>query len=75
MGTTRNIIKFKAGGLVVVLEFGEPDELEKYKNRIETAGLKYECLPAFHPKFDQADLFMDMRSPECAAQFNLDDWL
>ena len=29
----------------------------------------------YNPRFDQADLYMDMRSPECIAQFDLDDWL
>ena len=72
----RNILKFKAAtGFVVVLEFGSPEELEKNKKKVETAGLQCECLPEFRTQFDRADLFMDMRSPECAAQFDLDDWV
>lgn len=71
-----NILKFKAAtGFVVVLEFGGSDELERNKKRIEAAGLQCERLSTFRPQFDRADLFMDMRNPGCAAQFDLDDWL
>ena len=71
-----NILKFKAAsGFVVVLAFSGLDELEGNKRKIEAAGLQCECLPAFRPQFDRADLFMDMRDPACAAQFDLDDWL
>jgi hypothetical protein len=74
--STKSVLKFTtANGFVVVLEFSGREELDKNKSRIEAAGLKCECLPIFRPQFDHADLFMDMRSPECAAQFDLEDWL
>lgn len=74
--STKSVLKFTTGnGFVVVLEFSGREELEENKSRIEASGLKCELLPAFRPQFDQADLFMDMRSPECAAQFDLEDWL
>lgn len=72
----RFIIKFKAAtGFIVVLEFSDLKKLEENKERIETAGLECERLAEFNLNFDQADLFMDMRSPECIAQFDLEDWI
>ncbi len=72
----RFIIKFKAAtGFIVVLEFSGLERLEESKEKIETAGLKCERLAEFSLNFDQADLFMDMRSPECIAQFDLEDWI
>jgi len=72
----RFIIKFKAvTGFTVVLEFGDLEALEENKEKIETAGLECERLAKFNLNFDQADLFMDMRSPECIAQFDLEDWI
>lgn len=72
----RFILKFKAAtGFIVVLEFSGMERLEEYKEKIETAGLECERLAEFHLNFDQADLFMDMRSPECIAQFDLEDWI
>lgn len=72
----RYILKFAAAtGFTVVLEFGGMEELEEYKKRIEDAGLQCTLLPKFNVKFDQADLFMDLRSPVCVAQFDLDDWI
>lgn len=74
--SNKNVLKFTTDkGFVVVLEFSGREELDKNISRIEAAGLKYELLSAFRPQFDHADLFMDMRSPECAAQFDLEDWL
>ena len=32
-------------------------------------------LKKFNVKFDHADLMMDMRSPVCVAQFDLEDWI
>jgi len=72
----RKILKFLAGsGFVVVLEFGQEETLENYRKRIEDAGLQCERIPQFNINFDKADLFMDMRSPVCASQFDLEDWL
>ena len=49
--------------------------MNKYQNKIKGAGLQCETIPSFNINFDQADLFMDMRSPECKAQFDIDDWI
>ena len=76
MDNERKIIKFSAStGFTVVLEFGNDEEMNKYQNKIKGAGLKCETIPNFNINFDQADLFMDMRSPECKAQFDIDDWI
>jgi hypothetical protein len=76
MGNDRKIIKFVAAtGFTVVLEFGNEPEMMEYINKIEDAGLKCEILSDFHLYFDQADLFMDMRSMECREQFDIDDWI
>jgi hypothetical protein len=76
MSDDRKIIKFVAAtGFTVVLEFGKEHEMTKYLNKIEGAGLKCEILANFHLYFDQADLFMDMRSMECREQFDIDDWI
>lgn len=75
-GTNRKIIKFSAAtGFLVVLEFGSEEALRENEKKIEDAGLQCERIEKFNPKFDQADLFMDMRSPVCAAQFDLEDWI
>ena len=76
MDNERKIIKFNAAtGFTVVLEFGNDEEMNKYQNKIKGAGLQCETIPTFNINFDQADLFMDMRSPECKAQFDIDDWI
>jgi hypothetical protein len=76
MSNNRKIIKFVAAtGFTVVLEFGNEPEMMEYINKIEDAGLKCEILVNFHLYFDQADLFMDMRSMECREQFDIDDWI
>jgi len=76
MDDERKIIKFIAAtGFTVVLEFGNNEEMNKYQNKIKGADLKCETIPTFNINFDQADLFMDMRSPECKAQFDIDDWI
>ncbi len=76
MSDERYIISFKAAtGFSVVLEYGGSEELEAVQKKIEEAGLTCERLPGYNPRFDQADLYMDMRSPECIAQFDLDDWI
>ena len=76
MSNERKIIKFGAAtGFTVVLEFGNEPEMMEYINKIEDAGLKCETLADFNLNFDQADLFMDMRSMECRAQFDIDDWV
>ena len=76
MSNDRKIIKFVAAtGFTVVLEFGNEPEMMEYINKIEDAGLKCEILADFHLYFDQADLFMDMRSMECREQFDIDDWI
>jgi hypothetical protein len=72
----RFIIQFKAAtGFMVVLEFSNLKTMEENKDKIESAGLECERIAKFSVNFDQADLFMDMRSPECIAQFDLDDWI
>ena len=76
MDNSRKIIKFNAStGFTVVLEFGSNEEMNKYQNKIKDAGLQCETIPSFNINFDQADLFMDMRSMECKAQFDIDDWI
>lgn len=75
-GGERFILKFLAAtGFTVVLEFGGTGMLEEYIKKIEDAGLDCDRIPQFNPKFDQADLYMDLRSPVCATQFDLEDWL
>ena len=76
MNSERKIIKFGAStGFTVVLEFGNEVEMQEYRKKIEDAGLQCETIPSFNMNFDQADLFMDMRSLECREQFDLDDWI
>ncbi|MDH5764263.1 MAG: hypothetical protein OEZ51_14930 [Nitrospinota bacterium] len=76
MNDKRYILSFKAAnGFHVVLEYRGPEELEAAQKKIEDAGLTCEHLKNYNVRFDQADLFMDMRSPECIAQFDLDDWI
>lgn len=76
MSNERYILSFKAAtGFHVVLEYGGMTGLEADENKIKEAGLQCERLEKFNHRFDQADLFMDMRSPECIAQFDLDDWI
>ena len=76
MTSERYILGFKAAtGFSVVLEYGGLREMEAVKKKIEDAGLTCERLKDYNPRFDEADLFMDMRSPECIAQFDLDDWI
>jgi hypothetical protein len=76
MSNERKIIKFGAStGFTVVLEFRNDEEMTDYRNKIENADLKCETLKDFNLNFDQADLFMDMRSPECREQFDIDDWI
>jgi hypothetical protein len=72
----RYILEFKAAtGFTVVLEYSRLETMEENQKKIESAGLEYKRLAKFNVNFDQADLFMDMRSPECIAQFDLDDWI
>ena len=76
MADKRYLLQFKAAtGFKVVLEFGGEEELDQNIERVKEAELTWERLPNFNLNFDQADLFMDMRSPECAEQFDLEDWL
>ena len=72
----RFILEFKASAsLKLVLEFPDIEELKQYQARIEGEGLKCIRLQKFNPQFDQADFFMDLRSPVCRAQFDLEDFL
>ena len=74
MNTERKLIKFGAStGFTVVLEFGNDAEMVEYRNKIENAGLQCETIADFNLNFDQADLFMDMQSPECRSQFDIED--
>ena len=76
MADKRYLLQFKAAtGFKVVLEFGGEEELSQNIERVKEAELIWERLSGFNLNFDQADLFMDMRSPECIAQFDLEDWL
>lgn len=76
MNDERKLIKFNAStGFSVVLEFGNSKEKTAYEEKIKNAGLKCETIKDFNLNFDNADLFMDMRSPECREQFDLDDWI
>ena len=76
MDTDRKLIKFSAStGFSVVLEFGNIEEMKEYEDKIKNSGLQCEIIPSFNFNFDQADLFMDMRSPECRSQFDLEDWI
>lgn len=72
----RFIIRFRAAtGFSVVLEYGNAEAMDKDRRKIEEAGLTCERIGKFTTQFDQADLYMDMRSPECQVQFDLDDWI
>ena len=76
MADKRFLLQFKAAtGFTVVLEFGGEESLSQSLERVKEAGLIWERLSDFNLNFDQADLFMDMRSPECIEQFDLEDWL
>ena len=76
MADKRYLLQFKAAtGFKVVLEFGGDEELNQNIERVKEAELTWERLPDFNLNFDQADLIMDMRSPECIEQFDLEDWL
>ena len=76
MDTDRKLIKFSAAtGFLVVLEFGTIEKMKEYEEKIKNAGLQCETIPSFNLNFDQADLFMDLRSPECNSQFDLEDWI
>lgn len=76
MSSDRYIVSFKAAtGFHVVLEYRTLEELEAVQKKIEDADLTTERMQGYNPRFDQADLYMDMRSPECTAQFDLEDWI
>ena len=76
MADKRYLLQFKAAtGFTVVLEFGGEESLSQSLERVKEAGLIWERLSDFNLNFDQADLFMDMRSSECVEQFDLEDWL
>ena len=76
MADKRYLLQFKAAtGFKVVLEFGGEEELNQNIERVKEANLTWEKLLDFNLNFDQADLFMDMRSSECVEQFDLEDWL
>ncbi|MAX17866.1 MAG: hypothetical protein CMH73_06810 [Nitrospina sp.] len=76
MNNDRKLIKFNAStGFSVVLEFGNTEEKIAYEEKIKNAGFECETINDFNLNFDKADLFMDMRSPECREQFDLDDWI
>ncbi|MBT3185349.1 MAG: hypothetical protein HOI59_12280 [Nitrospina sp.] len=76
MNTDRKLIRFSAAtGFSVVLEFGTIEKMKTYEEKIKNAGLQCKTIPDFSLNFDEADLFMDLRSPECSAQFDLEDWI
>lgn len=71
-----NLLKFKAvNGFTIILHFPDLEALKKTQKEVLAAGLECEQIPAFHPKFDTADMFIDMRVPVFAANFDLEDWL
>ena len=76
MSEKRYLLQFLAAtGFKVVLEFGGEKILSENIERVKEAGLVWERVSDFNLNFDQADLFMDMRSSECIEQFDLEDWL
>ncbi len=76
MNDARKLIRFTAAtGFSVVLEFGNTEDKQDYEEKIKNAGIQCETIADFNLNFDEADLFMDMRSPECREQFDLDDWI
>lgn len=75
-GNERFIIRFGAAtGFSVVLEFEDTKTMEEYEGRIAESGLDCIRIPTWNAQFDSADLYMDMRHPECQVQFDLDDWI
>ncbi len=76
MSNDRKLIRFTAAtGFSVVLEFRSTEEMKEYEEKIKGAGLECINLADFNLNFDQADLFMDLRSLECREQFDLEDWI
>jgi hypothetical protein len=76
MNDERKLLRFNAStGFSVVLEFNNNEEMNAYGEKIKNSGFEYKTIKDFNLNFDQADLFMDMRSPECREQFDLDDWI
>lgn len=76
MKTDRKLIRFSAAtGFSVVLEFPNIEEMQDYQEKIKNAGLQCKVIPDFNLNFDEADLFMDLRSPECRVQFDIEDWI
>jgi len=75
-GNERFIIRFGAAtGFTVVLEFAEKTTMEEYEGRIAESDLDCIRIPTWNAQFDQADLYMDLRHPECQVQFDLEDWI
>lgn len=71
-----NLLKFKAvNGFTIILHFPDLEALKKNQKEILAAGLECEQIPAFNPRFDKADMFIDMRVPVFAANFDIEDWL
>lgn len=71
-----HLLKFTAvNGFIIVLHFAELEALKKTRKEIEDAGRQCEQIPAFNPRFDQADMFIDMRKPAFTTNFDLEDWL
>ncbi len=72
----RFIIEFGAAtGFKVVLEFEDVKTMEEYEARIAESALDCKRIPTWNAQFDKADLYMDLRHPECQVQFDLDDWI
>lgn len=71
-----HFLKFKAvNGFTIVIHFPELEALKKAQKEILAAGLECEQIPTFNPKFEKADMFIDMRKPVFAESFDLEDWL
>ena len=72
----RYILEFNATrAFKIVLEFPNPEELREYEERIADAGRESKRLYKWSTQFETADLFMDLQSPICRAQFDLDEYL
>ena len=77
MNTERKLIKFGASNRFYrcfrIWEMMR--KMMEYRDKIENAGLQCETIADFNLNFDEADLFIDMQSPECRAQFDIEDWI
>ncbi len=72
----RFLLEFKANERFrVVLECKTKEQFEEYTAKVEAEDLKWERLYNWNAQFDEADLYVDFRHPECEAQFDLEDFI